>query len=237
MRGRTLTLLVRDALNAGSSMTLGSKGMRPSPEAHRRRMPWTAAKEYVPGVVLNSKEKLVLDGTQLVELDHIDRASQVDPLEVLKAAVATRAYNTSTGLNIFQLASQTRFHGRGQKFFREEWRQGTYEKYVTLAAIDFDREGSKGTAYGYITFHGESTTRPVEIHYADTPDPSTYRLKAYPFYDAPNPPEFVERLLKDRGVLPDLPMDASAPAENAAAASADGARADGSHHYEPRGSV
>lgn len=264
MRCRTLPLLARDALNAGSSMTLGSKGMHPSPEAHRRRMPWTAAHEFVPGVVLHNKDKMVLDGSQLVELDHIDRAAQVDPLEVLKAAVATRAYNTSTGSNIFQLASQTRFHGRGQRFYRAEWQQGTYEKYVTLSAVDFDREGSKGTAYGYITFHGESTTRPVEISFADTPgwhmdydeaaavpfdavvppppsvgtdvpvDPAAYRLKAYPFYDAPNPPAFVERLLKDRGVLPDLPMDTAAAGEDgsAGAGAAGGAGVDGSEHYE-----
>ncbi|EAN89212.1 hypothetical protein, conserved, partial [Trypanosoma cruzi] len=32
-------------------------------------------------------------------------------------------------------------------------------------------------------------------------------LRAYPFYDAPNPPEFVERLLKDRGVIPDSPVE------------------------------
>jgi hypothetical protein len=260
---RTARLFGRDALNAGSSMTLGSKGMRPSPDAHRARMPWTAAKEYVPGVVLNNKDKLVLDGSKLVELDHIERASQVDPLEVLKATVATHAYNISTGSNIFQIASQTRYNARGQKFFREEWRQGTYDKYVTLAAIDFQREGNKGTAYGYITFHGESTTRPVEIDFADTPgwhmeyeeaaavpfdavvppppsigtevpvDPSSYRLKAYPFYDAPNPPEFVERLLKDRGVLPDLPMDASAPGEAGRAADGTGGDGDndGSQHY------
>ncbi|KAK7194325.1 hypothetical protein NESM_000347600 [Novymonas esmeraldas] len=263
MRGRTLALLARDALNGGSSMTLGSKGMRASPEAHRRRMPWTAAKEYVPGVVLHNKDKLVLDGTQLVERDHLDRAAQVDPLEALKAAVATRAYNTSTGANIFQIASQTRFHGRGQRFYRDEWRQGTYEKYITLSAIDFARDGATGTAYGYITFHGESTTRPVEIDHADTPgwsmeyhdaastpfdaavspppsigtdvpvDPATYRLKAYPFFDAPNPPAFVERLLKDRGVLPDLPMDAAAPTEDGAAAT-DPAGGDGSHHYTAR---
>ncbi|KPI84219.1 hypothetical protein ABL78_6735 [Leptomonas seymouri] len=263
---RTTRLLARDALNAGSSMTLGSKGMRPSPEPHRRRMPWTTAQEYVPGVVLNSKNKLVLDGSKLVELDHIDRASQVDPLEVLKAAVATHAYNISTGSNIFQIASQTLYHGRGQRFYREEWRQGTYDKYVTLAAIDFDREGSKGTAYGYITFHGESTTRPVVINFAATPgwhmeyeqaaavpfdavvppppsigtdvpvDPSSYRLKAYPFYDAPNPPEFVERLLKDRGVLPDLPMDASAPGEGGEVESSGvaGDGDDGSQHYTPK---
>ena len=263
MHCRTVRLLVRDSLNAGSSMTLGSKGMRPSPEAHRRRMPWTAAQEYVPGVVLHNKDKLVLDGSKLVELDHIDRAAQVDPLEVLKATVATHAYNFSTGANIFQIASQTRYHGRGQKFYREEWQQGTYDKYITLSAIDFDRDGSKGTAYGYVTFHGESTTRPVEINFADTPgwhmkyeaaaavpfdavvppppsigtevpvNPATYRLKAYPFYDAPNPPEFVERLLKDRGVLPDLPIEASAPGVGGYAADSDATAGgnDGSQHY------
>lgn len=261
MLARTVRLLGRDPLNSGSSMTLGSKGMRLSTDPHRRRMPWMAAQEYVPGVVLHNKDKVVLDGRQLVEHDHIDRASQVDPLEVLQTAVATHAYNVSTGANIFQIASQTRYQGRGQRFYRDEWQQGTYDKYVTLAAIDFNREGSKGTAYGYVTFHGESTTRPVEINFADTPgwhmdykeeaavpfdavvapppsvgtdvpvDPSTYRLKAYPFYDAPNPPEFVERLLKDRGVLPDLPVDASAPAEGVEGTNS---AADGSHHYNAK---
>lgn len=235
---RSLWLLARDSLNAGSSMTLGSKGNRPSPDAHRRRMPWTASKEYVPGVVLQAKEKVILDGTQLVEFDHIDRSSQVDPLEALKAAVAMYHYNTSTGKNIFQIASQDAFHGRGQRFYRKEWQEGTYDKYVTLSAIEFDRDDSKGTAFGYITFHGETTLRPVEIEHANVPgwcidyvkekavpfdaivppppsigtevpvDPSKYKLKAYPYYDAPNPPEFVERLLKDRGVLPDTPPTA-----------------------------
>lgn len=40
-------------------------------------------------------------------------------------------------------------------------------------------------------------------------DLTSYRLKAYPYYDAPNPPQFVERLLKDRGVIPDTPINAS----------------------------
>ncbi|CCW65013.1 unnamed protein product, partial [Phytomonas sp. EM1] len=239
MQRLSRALLRRDALNAGSSMTLGSKGSKPSPEPHRRRMPWTAAREYVPAVVLNAKDKTILDGTQLVELDHIDRSSQVDPLEVLKAAVATYHYNTSTGKNIFQIASQVAYHGRGQRFFRKEWKEGTYDKHITLSAIDFDRDGNNGTVYGYVTFHGESTTRPVKIEHAEIPgwimeyhtdaevpfdvpvapppsigtdvpvDPKQYRLKAYPYYDAPNPPEFVERLLKDRGVIPDLPVDTS----------------------------
>lgn len=235
---RSLWHFAKDSLNAGSSMTLGSKGNRPSPDAHRRRMPWTASKEYIPGVVLQAKEKVILDGTQLVPFDHIDRASQVDPLEALKAAVATYRYNTSTGKNIFQLASQDPYHGRGQQFFRKEWKEGTYDKHITLTAIEFDRDDNKGVAYGYITFHGETTLRPVKIEYADAPgwhmeyhkenavpfdavvppppsigteipvNPKEYKLKAYPYYDAPNPPEFVERLLKDRGVIPDTPPSA-----------------------------
>ncbi|PWV06447.1 hypothetical protein C3747_115g87 [Trypanosoma cruzi] len=237
MLRRAVVALRRDALNGGSSMTLGSKGMKLSPDPHRRRMPWTAAKEYVPGVVLNAKEKMVLDGVQLVDVECVDRASQVDPLEALRATVATYEYNTSTGKNIFQLASQVEFDGRGQRFYRKEWQEGTYDKYVTLSAIDFNRDGNKGTAYGYVTFHGETTTRPVQIDFADVPgwhmefrveravpfnaivppppsigtdvpvDPRSYRLRAYPFYDAPNPPEFVERLLKDRGVIPDSPVE------------------------------
>ncbi|KAH9577658.1 Mitochondrial 28S ribosomal protein S34 [Trypanosoma melophagium] len=252
-------LLRSDSLNGGSSMTLGSKGMKLSPAPHRRRMPWTAAKEYFPGVVLNAKEKIILDGVQLVDVENIDRSSQADPLEVLRATVATYEFNTSTGKNIFQLASQVEFNGRGQKFFRKEWQEGTYDKYVTLSAIDFDRDGNKGTAYGYITFHGETTTRPVQIDFADVPgwqmefckeravpfteivppppsigsdvpvDPRSYRLKAYPYYDAPNPPEFVERLLKDRGVLPDTPTEAADPAAEPGAG-----EDDGSTHHAPK---
>ena len=161
---------------------------------------------------------MILDSTQLIEHDQIDRASQLDPLDVLKSAVALYEYNTSTGFNIFQLAVQDKYHGRGQRFFRKDWKEGSCDKHVTLSAIEFDRNGNKGTAYGYITFHGETTTRPVQIDYADVPgwlmeynpswsvpfddivpappsigtdvpiDLATYRLKAYPYYDAPNPP-------------------------------------------------
>lgn len=250
--------LVRDSLNRGSSMTLGSKGSRPGPGAHRRRMPWTASKEYVPGVVLQARDKMILDGRELVEADHIERGAQVDPLAALQAAVSQYEYNTSTGHNIFQLAAQAPCEGRGQIFYRKEWREGTYDKYITLTAVQFDREGTTGgTAYGYVTFHGESTTRPVRIDHAEVPgwymeedearavpvdevvlpppsigtevpvDPSTYRLRAYPYYDAPNPPEFVEKLLKDRGVLPDVPVD-TLPADEGAAG--ESGSSDGSEH-------
>ncbi|RNC43890.1 hypothetical protein TcCL_NonESM06458 [Trypanosoma cruzi] len=77
----------QDALNGGSPMTLCTKGMERSPDPHRRRMPWTAAKECVPGVVHSSKEKMVLDGARRVDVDCVDRASQVYPLEALRATV------------------------------------------------------------------------------------------------------------------------------------------------------
>ncbi|EAN98909.1 hypothetical protein C3747_17g503 [Trypanosoma cruzi] len=79
----------------------GLKGMGISPDPHRRRMPWTAEKECVPGVVHSSKEKMVLDGAQRVGVECVDRASQVYPLEALRAAAATCEYNTFRGKNIF----------------------------------------------------------------------------------------------------------------------------------------
>ncbi|ESS61291.1 hypothetical protein TCDM_11135 [Trypanosoma cruzi Dm28c] len=87
----------RDARNGVSSMTLGTKGMVLSPDPHRRRMPWTAEKECVPGVVRSSKEKLVLDGARRVDVECVDCASQVYPLEALRAAVNKCECNTTTG--------------------------------------------------------------------------------------------------------------------------------------------
>ena len=89
--------------------------------------------------------------------------------------------------------------------------------YVAAAAVPFDAVVPPPPRIG--------TEVPV--------NPATYRLKAYPFYDAPNPPEFVERLLKDRGVLPDLPIEASAPGEGGEAADSDATAGgnDGSQHY------
>lgn len=239
---RLLHKALRDSLNRGSSMTLGSKGSKGITAAHRARMPWAVAREGVPAIVLNVKDKAILDGCSIVETEDTDRMSQVDPLEVLKTAVKTYEFNTSTGKNIFQLASQMPHHGRGQRFYRKEWTEGTYEKHVTLSSVEFNRDGNDGTAFGYVTFHGESTLRPIVIAHSavagwlvdfdaakavpydrvvvpppsigtDVPvDPATYRLRAYPYYDAPNPEVFVEKLLKDRGVLPDPEVDPNAAA-------------------------
>ncbi|PWV19812.1 hypothetical protein C3747_8g72 [Trypanosoma cruzi] len=81
-------------------MTLCTKGMGLSPDSHRRRMPWTAEKECVPGVVHSSKENMVLDGARRVNVDCVNRASQVDLLEALRATVASYEYNTCRGKNI-----------------------------------------------------------------------------------------------------------------------------------------
>ncbi|PWV15281.1 hypothetical protein C3747_30g338 [Trypanosoma cruzi] len=75
-------------------MTFCTKGMGLSSDPHLRRMPWTAEKECVPGVVHGSEGKMVLDGARRVDVDRVDRASQVYPLEALRTAVATCEYNT-----------------------------------------------------------------------------------------------------------------------------------------------
>ena len=232
--------------NRGSSMTYSCKGSKLHTWAQRRKMPWTRAREILASCVLSRKDNRLIEGVKLVE--GIQRSAQLEPIEALNAIAAQHDYNVSTGRNLFQLAAHLPHDGRGQRFFRPEWREGTYEKYVTLSAVHFEREGFTGVALGYITFHGESTIRPAVIAHADMPgwvaeyksewevpftravppppsigtdvpvDPATYRLRAYPGYDAPNNPSFVDRLLRDRGVIPDLEVEGTA---------ADGGAADG----------
>ncbi|PBJ68767.1 hypothetical protein BCY84_20905 [Trypanosoma cruzi cruzi] len=116
--------LRRDALNGGSSMTLCTKGMGRSSDPHRRRMPWMAAKECVPGVVHSSKETMVLDGARRVDVDCVDRASQVYPLEALRAAVASYEYNTFRGKNIFNWSLRQNPMCSGNGFTTRSGRRG-----------------------------------------------------------------------------------------------------------------
>ncbi|EAN88762.1 hypothetical protein, conserved [Trypanosoma cruzi] len=113
-----------DARNGGSSMTLCTEGMELSPDSHRRRMPWTAEKECVPGVVHGSKGKMVLDGAQRVDVECVDRASQVYPLEALRAAVATCEYNTFGGKNIFNWSLRRNQMCSGNEFTARSGRRG-----------------------------------------------------------------------------------------------------------------
>lgn len=214
-----------------SNMTLMSKGVKKS-TAQRPRMPWVVATEVTPTHVLRIKDKSILDGTVLVE--NMERSAQVDPIDVLKRIAAQHDYDVSTGRNLFQLAAHLPYFGRGQRFYRKEWMEGTCEKYITLTAIEFAREGFNGDVMGYMTFHGETTLCPMKIPHCDVPgwvvdyvrekevpfgqmvpappsvgveapvDPSTYRLRSYPGYDPPNDPKFVERFLQEKGVLPTL---------------------------------
>lgn len=238
-------------------MSLGSKGLVLKPQSGHVRSPWVKSKEGVVRRVLLHKDKAILEGHHINDADSIDRMSLADPLDVLRAAVAQQKYQTSTGRNLFQLANQALYDGRGQKVYRKEWMEGTYEKFITLSSIEYDRNGLNGAAYGYITFHGESTVRPIRIDDDGTPgwvmeydeaaavpydrqvqappsqgtevpvDPKKYRLKAYPFYDPPNSAEFVEQLLKFRGVLPD-PVDGDG---DDSVPDAEKAVEDGSHHH------
>ena len=203
--------------------------------AHRKRMPWTAVEEKFPSAVLNHRDRTLLQGHSLPA--GIERSVQQDPLDVLKYIAARHDYDRSTGQTLIQLALQTKHKGRGQRFYRREWQAGTYDKYVTLCHVEPQQRDAKlGDAYGYITFHGESSVRPMRIWGADVPgwscdynearavsdeevvpappsigtdvpvDPARYRLKAYPNYEPPNPSEFVQRLLEERGVLPSIPQ-------------------------------
>lgn len=222
-------------------MTLKSKGIKRS-APQRVRTPWTEPREPFAHAILSRKDGAILDGKPAFASDaqhtSISRSVMLEPIEGLKAIVAKRQYNTSHGFTLFQLAAHLRHDGRGQRFYRKEWREGTYDKYVTLAAVRFNREltgpNGGGEAFGYTTFHGESALFPVEVDNANLPgwyvldydqaravptdrvvppppsegtdvpvDLKRFRLRSYPFYDAPNPPAFVNRLLKERGVLPD----------------------------------
>lgn len=232
---RLARAVVNDRLNGPSSMSLGSKGLVLRPMPHRFRMPWLASAEPVPRRVLLHKDKAILDGAAIRETDALDRMSQADPIDVLKGAVAQHAYAVSNGKTLFQLASMVPYDGRGQRVYRKDWMEGTYEKYVTISSVEFNRSGTGGAVYGYVTFHGETTMSPIRIRHDEVPgwvmaydekrcvpydrlvapppsigtevpvDPKKYRLKSYPFYDPPNPTAFVEQLLRDRGVLPDAP--------------------------------
>ena len=223
--------LANQPLNGGSSMTMSSKGLK-GPNPHRLKMPWTKRREVFDDKFFDARDKTILDGHEL-NYD-MERSAQRDPIDVLKAAVAQRKYLTSTGYNVAQIAAHLPYHGRGQKFYREEWKDGTYDKYFTLANIEIERDTGKAEVWGYITFHGETSLDPVKIEYANLAgwyvdfdeaaavpfgqivkappsigtevpvDPKKYKLKAYPFYTPPNPKEYVLRLLKDRGVLPDV---------------------------------
>ncbi|KAF5220093.1 hypothetical protein ECC02_006887 [Trypanosoma cruzi] len=102
----------------------GLKGMGLSPDPHRRRMPWTAEKECVPGVVHGSKEKMVLDVARRVGVECVDRASQVYPLEALRAAVATCEYNTFRGKNIFDWSIRWNPMYSGNGFTARSGRRG-----------------------------------------------------------------------------------------------------------------
>ncbi|KAF8304078.1 hypothetical protein TcYC6_0041300 [Trypanosoma cruzi] len=135
-----------------------------SPDPHRRRMPWTAEKECVPGVVHSSREKMVLDGARRVNVDCVDRASQVDPLEALRAAVASYEYNTFRGKNIFKAVSQAESNVLRQWVYCKDRPEGTHDEDATRTAIHFLGHGSNAArANTPCGFSGVACTVPLGV--------------------------------------------------------------------------
>lgn len=223
---------VRWVMLNDSNMRRSSAGTAPHTGPHRVRMPWTTSTERTPFMVYQAKDRTLLEGVELFK--GIGRIDMLEPLLAVKAICAKRDHLTSTGLSLFQVATHLQHNGRGQLFWRDGWRDGTCDKYITLSRVVFERDiGQGGEAWGYLTFQGETTMRPILIKDAalagwhcefderravppsrivDPPpsigtevpvDPKQYKLKAYPYYDAPTPVEWEVRRKKEMGVIPD----------------------------------
>ena len=220
-----------------SRYRLSSEGVAPHTAPHRVRMPWTHSREAVPVTVYRSKDRTLIEGIETFK--GIGRVDQLEPLVALKAICARRRHIASNGLTLFQVAAHLKHNGRGQIFWRDGWRDGTCDKYITLSQVRYERGmEAGGEAWGYLTFQGESTLRPVQVPHANVPgwhveyieeravsptdvvdpppsigtevpiDPKQYKLKAYPYYDAPLDEEWEMRRLEELGIVPDPPAGA-----------------------------
>ncbi|KAF5219117.1 hypothetical protein ECC02_007893 [Trypanosoma cruzi] len=171
----------------------GLKGMGLSPDPHRRRMPWTAEKECVPGVVHSSKEKMVLDGARRVDVECVNRASQTYSLEALWAAVATCEYNTFRGKNIFNCSPRRNPMYSGNGFNARSGRKGRTTRtplassFISVAA----RPQRSPRQYALRIFRG-GTRCSVCRHCSPTPsvgaevpvDACSCRFRKHPLIDA-----------------------------------------------------
>ncbi|PWV14419.1 hypothetical protein C3747_36g295 [Trypanosoma cruzi] len=178
-------------------MNLCTEGMELSPDSHRRRMPWTAAKECVPGVVHSSKEKMVLDGARRVDVECVDRASQVYPLEALRAFVATCEYNTFGGKNILNWSRSWNPMYSGNEFTARSGRRGRTTRtppappFISVAA----RPQRSPRQYALRIFRGDTNCSvwrhcsPFPRVGADVPvDAISCCLRAHPLIDAADTP-------------------------------------------------
>ncbi|PWV21217.1 hypothetical protein C3747_3g778 [Trypanosoma cruzi] len=179
-------------------MTLCTKGMERSLDSHRRRMSWTAEKECVPGVVHSSKEKMVLDGARRVDVDCVDRASQVYPLEALRAAVNKCEYNTFRGKNIFNWLLRRNPMYTGNGFTARSGRRGRTTRtppappFISVA-VRPQRSPRQHTPCG---FSGVACTVLFGVFVSPSPSVGadslvgarSYRLRAHPLIDAADTP-------------------------------------------------
>ncbi|KAF8306642.1 hypothetical protein TcBrA4_0022370 [Trypanosoma cruzi] len=167
-----------------------------SSDPHRRRMPWMAEKECVPGVVHSSKEKMVLDGAQRVDVDCVDRASQVYPLEALRVTVAACEYNTSTGRTFLKRSLRRNPMYSGNGFTTRSGRRGrTTRTPPAPPFISFATAVAQPAPYALRIFRGEMHCS-VCRHCSPSPsvgadslvDARFCRLRAHPLIDAADTP-------------------------------------------------
>ncbi|KAF8281788.1 hypothetical protein TcYC6_0008230 [Trypanosoma cruzi] len=126
-----------------------------SPDPHRRRMPWTAEKECVPGVVHSSKEKMVLDGAQRVGVECVDRVHR----RCIRWRHCGRPSPNASTIHLEERTFLIVLSGGIQctwaMLYREEWPEGTHDENATRTAIHFRR--------------CKTTTQPAPIRLADFP--------------------------------------------------------------------
>ncbi|KAF8301406.1 hypothetical protein TcBrA4_0051510 [Trypanosoma cruzi] len=135
-----------------------------SSDPHRRRMPWMAEKECVPGVVHSSKEKMVLDGAQRVGCGLCRPCIAGDPLEHCGRPVASYEYNTFRGKNIFNWSLRRNPMYSGQWVYHEEWPEGTHDEDATSTAIHFLCHGSNAArAHTPCGFSGVACAGPFAV--------------------------------------------------------------------------
>ncbi|RNC55312.1 hypothetical protein TcCL_ESM07227 [Trypanosoma cruzi] len=113
-----------------------------SPDPHRRRMPWTAEKECVPGVVHSSKEKMVLDGAQRVGVECVDRVHRRCIRWRHCGRPSPHASTIHAEERTFLIVLSGGIQCNWAMLYREEWPEGTHDENATRTVIHFRRHGS-----------------------------------------------------------------------------------------------
>ncbi|RNC57026.1 hypothetical protein TcCL_ESM05373 [Trypanosoma cruzi] len=109
-------------------------------------MPWTAEKECVPGVVHGSKEKMVLDVAQRVDVECVDRVHR----RCIRWRHCGRPWPNASTIHAEERTFLIGFSGvikcTQAMLYREEWQEGTHDENATSTAIHFLCHGSNAAS-------------------------------------------------------------------------------------------